>query len=228
MTSIDTETRFAADDGQEYVRAPETDSQEAARAAMAHRAIEDVASWLAFSPNNAGYLESTVYTEPKQWLNQHANAIETKLTYDLGELSLDNADVDLWHLDMIRSSSIPYQNQFTDKIEPLESIYTTADFLNTGIDDVLRQAHDVDIHTPTGEINEYTTKAIGAMLLRGIYFQELSATYPERFTQHEYNTYLRLFQQNVISAIRRASRLNAQTTALISEHVPVQQSHISI
>lgn len=228
MTSLDTETRFAAPDSDiERAWSPETDSQEETRAAMAHRAIEDVAAWLANSPNNAGYLTSPAYTEPKQWLDEHADAIEAKLVYDLDDLSLDNADVDLWHLDMIRSKSIPYHNQFNDRIDTLEPIYTTADFMNAGIEDVLRQARDIDPQTPIEEIDRYTTNAVGAMLIRGIYFQELSTANPERFTQQECDTYLRLFQQNVISAIRNAAHLTARSKDVASEQAPAQEINIS-
>lgn len=203
---------------------PESHAHESTHVVMARRAIEDISEQLAQSPHNPGYLTSPVYTIPREWLEQHADAIEDSLTLGLEALSPSHRDTDLWHVGLIRSGNILHRHQRTGEVKRLHPMFAINDFLNAGIEDILTEARSIDTDTPPHEINQRTVDAIGAMLLRGIYFQQLSEVHPESFTPHERDVLLGIFQQNIITAIRRATRLTTRREPTINEPLPAAQA----
>ncbi len=221
---LDVDTRPDSQSSLEYSVTPEHVANESTSAALARLALEDVAGWLAHSPNNPGYLSSQAYLVPKQWLDEHAGDIQERLTTGIDELTMDNVVIDLVHVAAIRDGNIPHINQKTGEIEHLSPTFAVTDFLNSGIKDIVEQASRLEAGTPTPEVNERSVQSIGAMLLRGVYFQKLSHDYPEEFTPAERDALLRLFQQNIVITIRRAARLTAEQPAESSAPVPAQQA----
>lgn len=222
---LDVDTRTDSQAPLERSVTPERGANESTSAALARLALEDVAGWLAHSPNNPGYLSSQAYLIPKQWLDEHAGEIQERLMTGIDELTKDNVVIDLVHVAAIRDGNIPHINQKTGEIERLSPTFAVTDFLNSGIKDIVDRASRLEPGTPTPEVNERSVDSIGAMLLRGVYFQKLSHDYPEEFTPAERDALLRLFQQNIVIAIRRAARLTAERPIEPSVPAPAPQAN---
>jgi hypothetical protein len=193
------------------------------RAARTAGLTQKVFEWLAVSPNNPGYHDSDAYKLPRAWLDAHYSQINDYVADGMQNITMDNAAIDLYQLEMIHSGAIPHVNQYTGEIEPLHSEFAVSDFMNAGIGDILERARDDSVLTPLDEMRYHAVEAVGAMLVRGIYFTRLSVANSEAFPEAEREGYLRIFQQNILATIRRAARLELEQKAA-SEQQPAPQA----
>lgn len=198
------------------------------RAPKATGLTRKIFEWLAVSPNNPGYFDSAAYRLPRAWLDAHYGAIHEYAVSGMQGITMDNAALDLYRLEMIRDGVIPHLNQYSGKIEPLHKEFAVSDFMNAGIEEELSRVQNDTILSPVDEMRCHAIEAVGAMLVRGIYFTRLSMANREAFPETEREGYLKILQQNILSTIRRAAWLESQQQVASEQQSALQASELLV
>lgn len=197
----------------EAVQVTETETHE--RASFAYALTGKLFEWLLYSPANPTYTQSDAYKLPKAWLDNHWQEIDTYIGDQLPKISMGNAAIDLYQLKMIHKGDIVHRNQYKmdsgdpeeETVEETAKMFTTTDFLEAGIKETLATSRADTAETSAADINDHAVRAIGAMLIRGVYLTRLSESNRGAFSEQERDGFLAVFRQNIVSTVQAASRL---------------------
>ncbi len=192
------------------------------RVSFAMSAVDKIFDWLAYSPNNPRYLTSETYRLPKEWLEAYAGSLMHEIENGEATISDNNETIDLHRIEIIRGGTVVHTNRRTGEVEPLAKMFVAQDFLEAGIKPVLKQARDSIPEDGAETINNRAVRAIGAMVVRGLYFDRLHEKHPEAFTAEERDSHLATFRQNIVATIFHTARLDRAALQKPTRQSPAQ------
>ncbi|HMR72666.1 MAG TPA: hypothetical protein PKD68_01515 [Candidatus Saccharibacteria bacterium] len=213
-----------------YIRRPEAvpgfeaskQTHEERRVSFAMSAVDQIFDWLAYSPNNPRYLTSETYRLPKEWLEAHTESLVHEIENGTEAISEKNEIIDLYRIEIIRDGVVVHSNRHTGTVEPLAKMFVAQDFLEAGIKPALEQSRNSKPEDGVEAINERAVRAIGAMVVRGFYFDSLHERHPEAFTAQERDSHLATFRQNIVATVFYTARLEQAALQQATEQSSVQ------